>query len=226
MLDGGQIGSQRTTSSGEMSLVSLCKQEDETIAHILASCVFSRTVWSLLFRRYRLPDVSPSPDDKDFFDCWMRVVALSPEQVKQGLNLVITLGAWMLWKHHNNCVFNGANTNTQLVIRTFLEEAHLWCFVGTKGLAHLEVVARWLDFVQVWSCVFCNGRECNQAFFLWMWMRVWCCCLCSVLSFLLLNAMIHISPTYWRKKNTISCINRHYRIEHLESMHKRVKPNG
>ena len=120
----------------------LCEQEDETIDHILASCVFSRTVWSLLFCRYRLLDVSPSPDDKGFFDWWMRVIALFPEQVKQGLNLLITLGAWMLWKHWNNCVFNGANPNTQLVIRTFLEEAHLWCFAGAKGLAHLEVVAR------------------------------------------------------------------------------------
>jgi nuclear pore complex protein Nup210 len=74
----------------------------------------------------------------------MRVIALfpDPEQVKQGLNLLIILGAWMLWKHRNNCVFNGANPNTQFVIRTSLEETNLWCFADAKGLAHLEVVTR------------------------------------------------------------------------------------
>jgi hypothetical protein len=44
--------------------------------------------------------------------------------------------------NRNNCVFNGAIPNIQLVIRTILEEAHLWCLAGAKGLAHLEVIAR------------------------------------------------------------------------------------
>ena len=47
-----------------------------------------------------------------------RVNALFPKEVKQGLNSLITLGAWMLWKHRNDCVFNGANPNLQLVIRS------------------------------------------------------------------------------------------------------------
>lgn len=83
-----------------------------------------------------------------FFDWWLRVTALFPGEVKQGLNSLITLGAWMLWKHHN-CVFNGANPNIQLTIL----EAHLWCLAGTKGLVYLEVVA----IVRF----FCNGDKCN-----------------------------------------------------------------
>jgi len=52
----------------------------ETINHILSSCVFSRTIWSLLFRRYRLPDVYPSPEDNGFFDWWMELMLYSPRK--------------------------------------------------------------------------------------------------------------------------------------------------
>jgi hypothetical protein len=55
--------------------------------------------------------------------------------------------------NRSNCVFNGVIPNIQLVIKTILEEAHLWCLAVAKGLTHLEVVGwslgRWLDFVQV-----------------------------------------------------------------------------
>ena len=72
------------------------------------------------------------------------------EKVKKDLNSLIVLSASMLWKHHNDCVcvfgdcvyvFNGSNLSIQLVIRNVLE-AHLWRLAGTKGLSHLEVVAK------------------------------------------------------------------------------------
>ena len=73
---------------------------------------------------------------------WICIIALFPEGVKHGLNLLITLGAWMLWKHRNNCVLNGVLPNIQLVARNILEEAQLWCIAGTQGLAQFEVVTR------------------------------------------------------------------------------------
>lgn len=36
-----------------------CDQEDETIQHLLCSCVFSRQFWHQLLRRFGLPDVAP-----------------------------------------------------------------------------------------------------------------------------------------------------------------------
>jgi hypothetical protein len=49
----------------------------------------------------------------------------------------------VLWKHRNDCVFNGANPNIQLVIRTFLEEAYLWSLADAKGSAFRS--GRYLD---------------------------------------------------------------------------------
>uniref|UniRef100_A0A0A8XPK6 Reverse transcriptase zinc-binding domain-containing protein n=1 Tax=Arundo donax TaxID=35708 RepID=A0A0A8XPK6_ARUDO len=108
----------------------------------MSGCVFSRQMWPLLFRHYGLPDFSPFPDDKSFFGWWMRIISLVPANLKRGLNSLLTLGAWMLWKHRNDCVFNGANPNVQAVLRNIFEEAHLWYLVGARSLTLLEVSAR------------------------------------------------------------------------------------
>jgi hypothetical protein len=50
------------------------------------------------------------------------------------------LGAWILWKHRNSCVFDGAAPNLQVALQAFQEESHLWQLSGAKRLAalHLE----------------------------------------------------------------------------------------
>ena len=44
----------------------LCDQGDETIQHILTSCVFSRQFWFSLFDRFGLPDLSLHLDENRF----------------------------------------------------------------------------------------------------------------------------------------------------------------
>ena len=97
----------------------------------------ARQIWSL-----GLPDFSPLPDDKVLHVWWMRILYLFPDNCKRGLNSLIILVAWSLWKDHNDIVFNGAVLNVQLVLKQICEEANLWCLAGASGLAHLEVAAR------------------------------------------------------------------------------------
>ena len=48
------------------------------------------------------------------------------------------LGAWILWKHRNACVFEGASPNLQVAVQAFKEESHLWQFLGAKKLTALS----------------------------------------------------------------------------------------
>ncbi|WVZ61653.1 hypothetical protein U9M48_011491 [Paspalum notatum var. saurae] len=66
---------------------------------------FSREAWSLLFRLYGLLDFSPFPDDREFGVWWLRISDLAPRVLRKGLNSLITLTDWTLWKHRNNVVF-------------------------------------------------------------------------------------------------------------------------
>ena len=56
---------------------------------------------------------------------------------RKGLNTLITLGAWIIWRHRNDCVFNGATPRLDTVLLLAKEEAELWCLAGAKGLSLL-----------------------------------------------------------------------------------------
>jgi hypothetical protein len=87
---------------------SFCDQEEETIEHILLSCVFSREVRYMLLSAFngRLQQVAPGLQDKVFQNWWKLVeVQVPPIQRIQHPGFSC---AWMLWKHRNTCVFDKA----------------------------------------------------------------------------------------------------------------------
>ena len=44
--------------------------------------------------------------------------------VKKGLDSIIILGAWTIWKHRNRCVFDGITPSVSCVILGIREELH------------------------------------------------------------------------------------------------------
>jgi hypothetical protein len=56
------------------------------------------------------------------------------KDVRKALNSLIILGAWTLWRHRNDCVFNGASSSFAVVLTMVGDEARAWCLAGAKGL--------------------------------------------------------------------------------------------
>jgi hypothetical protein len=56
---------------------------------------------------------------------------------KKGLNSLIILGAWMLWRLQNDCVFNRTAPRIVATLCMVGEEVVLWGTAGAKGLALL-----------------------------------------------------------------------------------------
>ena len=50
--------------------------------------------------------------------------------VKKGLDSIIILGAWTIWKHRNRCIFDGITSNIPCVILGIKDELHQWSFAG------------------------------------------------------------------------------------------------
>ncbi|GJN31856.1 hypothetical protein PR202_gb20307 [Eleusine coracana subsp. coracana] len=48
------------------------------------------------------------------------------------------LGAWMIWKHRNECVLEGATPSMSSLLRTFEDEHHLWCLARARKLNSLS----------------------------------------------------------------------------------------
>jgi hypothetical protein len=118
-----------------------CDQEDETIQHILCSCVFSWQFWPQLLHRFGLPDIAPQPSAVGFFDWWQQAGSTLDKGAKKGFDSLVMLGAWILWKERNDIVFNGASPKLERALLLAQEEATLWMLAGAKGISGL-VAAR------------------------------------------------------------------------------------
>ena len=64
----------------------LCDQEDETINHLLVSCVFARQFWYHFFRQVGLHSLSPQPSDTSFDSRWEQAIGATSRLVQKGLN--------------------------------------------------------------------------------------------------------------------------------------------
>ena len=49
------------------------------------------------------------------------------------------LGAWVIWKHRNTCVFDGLAPCLQVALQAYKDELQLWIAAGAKGLRALGV---------------------------------------------------------------------------------------
>jgi hypothetical protein len=119
----------------------LCDQEEETLNHLLVSCVFSREVWFQIMRSVGLQHLAPGHENSSFEDWWEGVtfstVGPAYKGLHKGLNSLNILGAWAIWNHRNRCVLNGVQPCTNLVINWVNEESHLWCRAEARGLSNI-----------------------------------------------------------------------------------------
>ena len=97
---------------------SLCDQEQETAQHLLLTCVFTRQCWSLIFQHLNLAIAGPTTSTTSFLAWWSTTIKHVPKDHRKGLNSVIILVTWEIWKHRNACVFQGSRTSVQLLLQT------------------------------------------------------------------------------------------------------------
>ena len=80
-------------------------------------------------------------EDISFEAWWSRSAEVVPKDLRDGFNSLVVLGAWSIWRHQNDCVFNGAQPNIARLLASAGDEFNMWCFVGAKGLTCFLVLA-------------------------------------------------------------------------------------
>ncbi|WVZ97140.1 hypothetical protein U9M48_042695 [Paspalum notatum var. saurae] len=114
----------------------LCDQAEETIQHILISCVFARQVWTLILQELSLPAIVLQPGCTRFSNWWCQSIKSVDKNLRKGLNSLILLVAWEIWKHRNKCVFEGVVPCVQQVRRAVVEST-VWCLARAAALQDL-----------------------------------------------------------------------------------------
>ena len=104
----------------------LCDQESETINHLLVSCSFSRLYWYITFRKFGLHILAPLQDDTNFLQWWKRIANIVSDMTKKGVNSLLIMGAWMIWKFRNRVVFDAPQYHYNL-------RGHCWGKGETYG---------------------------------------------------------------------------------------------
>jgi hypothetical protein len=79
--------------------------------------------------------LGPQPSDQSFDEWWRKVDNAASGDLRKGLNSLVILRSWSIWRHRNDCVFNGASPNVNMVLAR--EEAHWWSMAGAKGISLL-----------------------------------------------------------------------------------------
>lgn len=98
---------------------------------------FSREVWYMLLSKVGLQQVTPGLQGK-VFQNWRKLAEVQvPPIQRKGFNTLVSLVAWMLWKHRNTCVFDKAPPSIARIIQEVRDEASLWCLAGAAGLRGL-----------------------------------------------------------------------------------------
>ena len=100
-------------------------------------CVFSRDFWFSLLSHFGVASLAPQPSDQSFDEWWRKVDLAASRDLSKGLNSLVILGAWSIRRHRNDCVFNGAAPNINIVLALARDEAHCWSLAGAKGISLL-----------------------------------------------------------------------------------------
>jgi hypothetical protein len=70
---------------------------------------------------------------QNFQEWWHAAERMVPKQMCDGLNSLISLALWYMWKHRNACVFDRISPSVPRIILDINSEAALWCMAGAKG---------------------------------------------------------------------------------------------
>jgi hypothetical protein len=74
----------------------LCDQEDETLDHLLVSCVLTWQFWYTVLQQVGLQSLAPQQTDLVFDEWWEKTNMAASGITKRGLNSLIILGAWTI----------------------------------------------------------------------------------------------------------------------------------
>ena len=102
----------------------LCDQEDETINHVLLTCVFARSTWGVICEALSKPDWTPTT--QDYLDLWLDGKQGTNNWQKKDLLTIFVLTIWGLWKHRNAIMFDGASPSTGVLLGRVRSEGRLW----------------------------------------------------------------------------------------------------
>lgn len=119
----------------------LCRQEPETITHLLIRCSYTRQIWHLALSKvsWEVPTPSPSPEDHCLAAWWTRSRKRVDKADRKTFDSMVLLISWCIWLERNCRTFNSTEKNVVQLIQTIIDKASLWVAARFNSLAPLTM---------------------------------------------------------------------------------------
>jgi hypothetical protein len=115
----------------------------------------------------RLSCRTPRDTDDSIFTWLVEAKQTTPKPLRKGLGSAALLLPWMIWKHRNDCVFEGARPSVHDLMSKVKEEASLWAKAGAMGF-RVALSATWdVHWVECVRCMLPPRRIVNSLSFQW-----------------------------------------------------------
>jgi hypothetical protein len=89
------------------------------------SCIFAIQFWFYVFQKSGLAALSLDIEESNFEAWWSTSVTRFNGDIQKGFNSLVVLGAWCIWQHHNECVFEGVPPSVATALSLVEDECSL-----------------------------------------------------------------------------------------------------
>ena len=128
----------------------LCKEDGESVDHLLLHCAFAKELWDMVFAMFGIQCVMPKRV-VDLFDCW---------QGKFGQHRNVSIWRaiphclmWCLSRERNARTFEGSEHYMAELKLLFLRTLFDW--ISTSGQCHFSTLLDFIDSCCFWIVFFC-----------------------------------------------------------------------
>ena len=120
------------------NLCPLCKQTQESAAHLLFQCRYTVRVWGMIKTWLGLHDVHPTDwGGMVSVKEWWRNIASGRSESRRALLSLMLLISWEIWKERNARVFRSTAIPVGVLVTRVKAETSLWCLAGAKYLCNI-----------------------------------------------------------------------------------------
>lgn len=113
----------------------LCDQVNETVDHLLVTCLVAKEVYFLIFSWAQCS--CSFGVQASLHAWWEHLVTTQTARRRPGAFTLFMVVAWHLWKERNARLFDQRSATTQVIIDRIKLEASLWVTAGARDLGRL-----------------------------------------------------------------------------------------
>ena len=116
-----------------------CIRNLETAWHLFFDCPFARMFWLSIATWRRCSSLSPHGwrGCTSIAQVWDNTVAATPEAHHEGIQSLLMLGCWNLWKERNCRVFKEKPSSLRWLLNQTQEDAKAWALAGAKKMRRM-----------------------------------------------------------------------------------------